>query len=62
MKTSLKLYVNGISTDELKPKKEWHKLDNEESDANARVLFSIFNKVSHNEFCKIATCKDAKKA
>ena len=62
MKTSLKLYVNGKSTDELKPKKEWHKLDNEESDANARVLFSIFNRVSPNEFCKIATCKDAKKA
>ena len=47
----------GRLTRELKPKHEWDKVDNEGSEANARVLFNIVNGVSLNEFCKIANCK-----
>ena len=38
MRTPLRLGVNEKSTSELKPKQEWHKLDNEESEANAWAL------------------------
>lgn len=58
----LKLDVNGTSTSELKPKEEWDKLDNEGSKANIKVLFSIFNGVSPDEFCRIANCTCAKEA
>ena len=52
--------MNGTSTVELKPKQEWDELYNDGSEANARALFSIFNRVSPNEFQKIANCTCAK--
>lgn len=45
---------------ELKPKSEWDILDNEGSETNARALYNIFNGVSLDKFCKIATYKRAK--
>lgn len=44
------------------PKKKHNKLDNKGSEANAWVLYIIFNKVSPNEFFKILTCKSAEEA
>ena len=46
------LDAQGRSTGEFKAKHEWDKANNDEgSEANARVLFSIFNGVCLNEFC-----------
>ena len=54
------------STGEVKPKQEWDKLDNEGSEVNAWALYNIFNGLGSNEFsnefCRITTCKCAKKA
>ena len=59
---SLILDVHGRSTKELKPKWDWDKVDNEESEANARVLFSIFNGVYPDEFRRIENYTRAKEA
>lgn len=48
--------MNGKSIGKLKPKRKWEKLDNDGSEANVRALFSIFNWVSPDEFCRIANC------
>ena len=56
------LDVHGRSTRELKPKQDWDKVNNERIEANARILFSIFNGVCPNEFRKIANCTHAKEA
>ena len=56
------LNSQGRSISELKPKNKWDKADNEDSEANARAFFSIFNGVCLNEFHKIANCKHAKEA
>ena len=50
------------STRELKPKHEWNKADNENSKANVRASFGIFNRVCLDEFHKITNCKHAKEA
>ena len=59
--SSLKLDVIKRSTSELELKQEWDKIDNEVR-TMLEPFFSIFNGVSPNEFCRIATCKRAKKA
>ena len=59
---SLILDAQGRSTRELKPKHEWNKTENKGSEANARALFSVFNGVCPNKFCRIANCKYVKKA
>ena len=46
------LDAQGISI-ELKPKHKWEKVNNEGTEANAKALFSIFNKVCPNGFHKI---------
>ena len=46
--------VHGKSTEELKPKQDWDKADDEMSEVNVRALFSIFNGVCPNKFHKIA--------
>ena len=56
------LNSQGISISELKPKNKWDKADNEDSEANARVLFSIFNEVCPNEFHMMVNCKRSKEA
>ena len=56
------LDAKGRSTNELKPKNEWDKANNEGIEANVRALFSIFNGVYPNEFCKITNCKHTKEA
>ena len=61
-RTSLILDYEGRSTEELKPKHKWDKVDNEDSEANARVLFSIFNEVCPNEFHMMVNCKRSKEA
>ena len=38
------------------------KTDNEGSETNVQPLFSIFNGVCPNDFCKRANCKHAKEA
>ena len=50
------------STNVVKPKLEWDRSENEASENNARVMYSIFNAISMNEFCRIATCNLAKEA
>ena len=52
----------GRSTNVVKPKLEWDRSENEASENNARVMYSIFNAISMNEFCRIATCNLAKEA
>ncbi|RVX06607.1 hypothetical protein CK203_029547 [Vitis vinifera] len=52
----------GRSTNVVKPKLEWDRSENEASENNARVMYSIFNAISMNEFCRIATCTLAKEA
>ena len=54
------LNAQGRLTGELKPKHKWDKADNEGSEANAKALFSIFNGVCLNEFCRIVNCKCVK--
>ena len=44
-------------TQELKPKKELDKLNNESNEANAKAIYYIFNSLSLDKFCRIATCK-----
>ena len=56
------LDAQGKSTRELKPKHEWDKADNKDSEVNVGALFSIFNRVCSDEFRKIANCKRAKEA
>ena len=53
------LDAKGRSIGEIKPKHEWDKVDNEGSEANGRVLLSIFNGVCLDKFYKIANCKRA---
>ena len=48
------LDAQGRSTGELKLKNEWDKVNDEGSEANAKALFSIFNKVYLDEFHRIA--------
>ena len=54
------LDAQGRSIWEVKPKNEWDKVDNEGSEANDRVLFSILNGACPDEFRRIANCKCAK--
>ena len=54
------LDAQGRSIRELKSKHEWDKADNEGSKANAKTLFSIFNKVCPYQIRRIANCKHAK--
>ena len=56
------LDAQGISIGELKPKHEWEKVNNEGTEANAKALFSIFNKVCPNGFHMIVNYKSAKEA
>ena len=56
------LCAQGRSTKELKPKHKWDKADNESNEANAKALFSIFNRVCSDKFHRIANCKCAKEA
>ena len=42
-------------TNIIKPKLEWDRNENEASENNARVLYSIFNAINIDEFCRIAT-------
>ena len=44
------------STNVVKPKLEWDRSENETRENNVRVMYSIFNAISMNEFCRIATC------
>ena len=53
------LDAKGRSIGEIKPKHELDKVDNEGSEANGRVLLSIFNGVCLDKFYKIANCKRA---
>ena len=46
----------------MKPKKELDKLNNESNEANAKAIYYIFNSLSLDKFCRIATCKCFKKA
>ncbi|RVW44902.1 hypothetical protein CK203_112965 [Vitis vinifera] len=50
------------STNVVKPKLEWDRSENETSENNVRVMYSIFNAISMNEFCRIAICTLAKEA
>ena len=54
------LNVHGRWIGELKPKQDWEKDDNKGDEANARALFSTFNEVCLNEFCRIANYARAK--
>ena len=57
------LWLDGVgSTRKLKPKQEWDKVDNEDSERNVKALYSTFYGVSPNEFHIITTCKLAKEA
>lgn len=47
---------------ELKPKQEWDKLDNENSEINVLALYNIYNGVNSSEFHRMATCKWVKEA
>ena len=40
---------------------EWDRGENEASENNVKVMYSIFNAISTNEFHRIATCTSAKK-
>ena len=57
---SLILDFRGRSTGELKRKQDWDKANNEGSEVNAEALFSIFDGVCPNEFCRIANSPHAK--
>ena len=50
------------STNVVKPKLEWDRSESETSENNVRVMYSIFNAISMNEFCRIAICTLAKEA
>ena len=54
MKFNVNYYKNQESGKGKRPKQEWDKYDNEGSEANARALFSIFNRVCLDQFRKIA--------
>ena len=56
------LDAQGRSIGELKAKHEWDKIDDKDSEANDRALFSIFNGVCLVEFRRIENCKHAKEA
>ena len=56
------LDAQGKSIGELKPKHEWDKAENEDSEVNAKVLFSIFNGAYLDEFHRIANCKHVREA
>ena len=62
MRKPLILDAQGRSTRELKPKHEWDKAENEDSEVNAKVLFSIFNGAYLDEFHRIANCKHVREA
>ncbi|RVW93457.1 hypothetical protein CK203_035031 [Vitis vinifera] len=49
------LNKEGRPTNVIKPKLEWDRGGNEASENNARVIYSIFNAISTNEFYRIAT-------
>ena len=49
-------------TNVIKPKSEWDRGDNEASENNDRVIYSIFNAINTYEFHRIATCTLAKEA
>ena len=46
----------GKLTNVIKPKLECDRSENEASENKARAMYSIFNAISTNEFCRIATC------
>ncbi|KAL6326365.1 hypothetical protein AAG906_007870 [Vitis piasezkii] len=52
----------GRSTNVVKPKLEWDRSENEASENNVRAMYSIFNAISKNEFCRIVTCTLVKEA
>ena len=54
------LNKEGRPTNVIKPKLEWDRGGNEASENNARVIYSIFNAISTDELCRIATCTSAK--
>ncbi|KAL6314883.1 hypothetical protein AAG906_029100 [Vitis piasezkii] len=49
------LNKESIPTNVIKPKLEWDRGGNEASENNARVIYSIFNAISTDEFCRIPT-------
>ena len=52
----------GRPTNVMKLKLEWDRGENEASKNNVRVMYSIFNSISMDEFRRIATCTSAKEA
>ena len=46
----------GRPTNVINPKLEWDRGENEASENNVKVVYSIFNAISTNEFHRIATC------
>ena len=52
----------GTPTNVIKPKLERDRGGNEASENKARVMYSIFNAISIDEFHRISTCSLAKEA
>ena len=52
----------GRLTSVVKPKVEWDKHENKAGENNTRVMYSIINAISTDEFRIIATCKSTKEA
>ncbi|RVW23084.1 hypothetical protein CK203_099972 [Vitis vinifera] len=61
VREGLVLDREGRPTNVINPKLEWDRGENEASENNVKVMYSIFNAISTNEFHRIATCTSAKK-